>query len=43
MGEVKQGDALLRRLALRAGEPQQRIVFNRLDRGKIAMRDVFRP
>src|SRR5713101_2775162 len=35
--------ALLRGLSLRAGEPQQRIVFHGLDRGKIAMRDVFRP
>src|SRR5258706_12070364 len=43
MGEVKQGDALLRGLSLRAGEPEQRIVIHGLDRCKIAMRDVFRP
>src|SRR3977135_3041335 len=37
------GKHLLRRLSLRAGEPEQRIVIHGLDRRKIAMRDELRP
>src|SRR6266702_5327987 len=34
---------LLRRLSLRAGEPEQRIVIHGLERRKIATRDELRP
>ena len=34
---------LLRRLPRRTGEPQQRVVGDRLDRREVAMRDVVRP
>src|ERR1700730_17119948 len=34
---------LLRRLSLRAGEPEQRIVVHGLDRRKVAVRDELRP